>query len=82
MEKETGSIKVLTEKGVRDSVCEEGLNTYSPTLFLWGVERRNKRARTCPKSRRRRSNFGRRQRQRHVSEPNGDSKERKMDSFG
>ena len=34
MEKETGSTKVLTEKGVRDSVCEEGLNTYSPTLFL------------------------------------------------
>jgi hypothetical protein len=34
MEKETGSTKVLTEKGERDSVCEEGLNTYSPTLFL------------------------------------------------
>ena len=33
MEKETGSIKVLTEKGVRDSVCEEGLNTYSPHFF-------------------------------------------------
>ena len=35
MEKETGSTKVLTEKGERDSVCEEGLNTYSPTLFIY-----------------------------------------------
>ena len=35
MEKETGSIKGLKEKGVRDSVSEAGLNTYSPTLFLY-----------------------------------------------
>ena len=41
MEKETGSIKVLTEKGVRDSVCEEGLNTY--TFFNMHTVQRNKK---------------------------------------